>query len=75
MPVVGFLVGLLFVGWEVSRLAPSAINPIWIFVGLYFVPAIIAWTRHRSPMAVTVLNTAFGWTGIGWFVSLIWALR
>lgn len=74
MPIVGFLVVLLFVGFEVSRLAPNTINPIWIAVGLYFIPTIIAWMRGRSPMAVTVVNTALGWTGVGWFIALVWSL-
>ena len=74
MPVIGFLVVLLFVGFEVSRLAPQSINPIWVVVVLYFVPTAIAWIRGRSPMAVTVVNTALGWTGVGWFVALVWAL-
>lgn len=74
MPVIGFMVALLFIGFEVSRLAPAAINPIWIVVLLYFFPTMVAWIRGRSPMAVTVLNTSLGWTGVGWFVSLLWAL-
>jgi hypothetical protein len=48
MPIVGFLVVLLFVGFEVSRLAPNAINPIWIAVGLYFIPTIIFSRAPRS---------------------------
>lgn len=74
MPIFGFLVVLLFAAFEIRQLDPGHINIIWVAVGFYFVPSIIAWVRGKSPMAVTVVNTSLGWTGIGWFVSLVWSL-
>ena len=43
--------------------------------GLYFLPAIQAYRRkHRNRSAITVLNGLTGWTGIGWVISIVWAL-
>jgi Superinfection immunity protein len=71
----GFLVGLLFVAFVLTEhLGMDQSTIIWVAVGFYFVPTIIAWIRGRSPMAVTVVNTTLGWTGVGWFVSLVWSL-
>ena len=45
-----------------------------IFV-LYWLPTIIAIARHtHSALGVATLNLFFGWTGIGWFLALMWAL-
>jgi hypothetical protein len=42
---------------------------------LYWVPTIIACRKHkRNSTAICVLNFFFGWTVIGWFGALIWAL-
>ena len=47
---------------------------ILIFLGLYFLPSIIASNRHhKQTTAITVLNLFLGITGIGWVVALIWA--
>ena len=41
---------------------------------IYFLPTFIAAHRgHRVP-GIFLLNLFFGWTGIGWFVMLLWAL-
>ena len=49
----------------------------WIIVGfitLYFVPAIVAFSRkHNSNVAILVVNFAFGWSLVGWVIALIWA--
>jgi Superinfection immunity protein len=52
----------------------TGLNMIWMAIALYFLPSLVAILRRRSPLAVTFLNTAFGWTGIGWVVSMVWAL-
>jgi hypothetical protein len=45
-----------------------------IFV-LYWLPTIIAIARHtHSALGVATLNFFLGWTGIGWFIALMWAL-
>lgn len=45
-----------------------------VIVG-YFVPSIVAGSRkHKSVMAIVLVNILFGWTGIGWIWALIWAL-
>jgi len=39
---------------------------------LYFLPTILA--RHQPDfMGIFLVNLLFGWTVIGWFVTLIWA--
>jgi len=41
---------------------------------LYFVPTIIAAHRGHHVTGVLLLNLFFGWTGIGWFALLLWAI-
>jgi hypothetical protein len=44
-------------------------------IGLYFVPAIVAALRHtHNATAILLLNIFFGWTGIGWLVTLLMAV-
>jgi hypothetical protein len=43
---------------------------------LYFMPAIIAASKdHPQPGNVFFVNLFLGWTVIGWFVSLFWAIE
>ena len=43
---------------------------------MYFLPTLIALARSkRDTLAIFLLNFFLGWTVIGWFVSLIWALK
>ena len=42
---------------------------------LYWLPTIIAVVRHApSALGVAVVNFFLGWTVIGWFLALVWAL-
>lgn len=42
---------------------------------LYWLPTIIAIARHtHSALGVATLNLFLGWTGVGWFLALMWAL-
>jgi len=41
---------------------------------LYFLPTVVAAHRGHSVTGILLLNLFFGWTGLGWFVLLIWAL-
>jgi Superinfection immunity protein len=46
-----------------------------IGLGLYFVPAIIAFSRnHRNRVAILVLDLLLGWTLLGWVGALVWSL-
>jgi hypothetical protein len=41
----------------------------------YWLPTIIAFKRdHPSKGAIAAINFLFGWTFIGWVLSLVWAL-
>ncbi len=43
---------------------------------LYFVPAVIAAGKeHPQPGGVFFVNLFLGWTVIGWFVALFWAIE
>ena len=48
----------------------------WIIViVVYFLPSIAVLVRRRAnSAAIFALNLFLGWTGIGWVVSLVWAL-
>ncbi len=41
---------------------------------LYFLPAIVASHRGGPVGGILILNVLFGWTGIGWFALLLYAL-
>jgi hypothetical protein len=41
---------------------------------LYFLPTIVAANRGHGIALVLLLNLFFGWTVIGWFILLVWAL-
>lgn len=42
----------------------------------YFLPSIIALARSkRDTLAIFLLNFFLGWTGIGWIIALVWALK
>jgi hypothetical protein len=41
---------------------------------VYFLPTLIAAHRGHHITGILLLNLFFGWTGIGWFVLLLWAL-
>jgi hypothetical protein len=48
---------------------------VLVFVGLYFLPTIIAAMRHKSnTVAIGALNFLFGWTVLGWVICFIWSL-
>ena len=41
---------------------------------IYFLPTVIAFMRHNgSKVAILLINLFLGWSGIAWFVTLIWA--
>jgi hypothetical protein len=57
---------------------PASIHTISLLVvlALYFLPAIVALTRHvRNQASVIVINLFLGWTFIGWVVALAMACR
>ena len=42
---------------------------------MYWLPTIIAIVRQaHSALGVFLVNFFFGWTVLGWFLALIWAL-
>ncbi|MBU9171992.1 superinfection immunity protein [Burkholderia gladioli] len=45
-----------------------------IAIAFYFLPAIIADRRGRhDKLTLALFNALFGWTGIGWLMTLYWA--
>lgn len=43
---------------------------------IHFLPSFIAFSReHKSRMLILLLNVVLGWTGIGWIVLMIWAVK
>jgi hypothetical protein len=43
-----------------------------VAVVLYFLPTIIGHGK-RDATGIFIVNLLLGWTGIGWFVALLWA--
>lgn len=47
-----------------------------LFILIYTVPTVMACEAdHPKKRMILLVNLFFGWTGIGWFVSLYWSLR
>ncbi|AOJ05715.1 MULTISPECIES: superinfection immunity protein [Burkholderia] len=47
-----------------------------VAIALYFLPAIIAdRRRRRDKLTIALFNALFGWTGIGWLLTLYWVLQ
>ncbi len=45
---------------------------VWLLI--YLFPYIVAVVRkHRNSISILILNVFFGWTFVGWVVSLVWA--
>ena len=45
----------------------------WLIALLYFFPSLVAaYRKYRA--GIWLLNLFLGWTGLGWLVSLIWAV-
>jgi hypothetical protein len=47
---------------------------IFIGLGLYFLPYLVALGRHHKVAPVFVLNLFLGWTGLGWIIALVMAV-
>lgn len=76
--VAGFVVLSLVM---VLKVLPDLISAVGLGILLailfipYWLPTIIAYTRnHPSKGAIAVINCFFGWTFVGWVISLAWAL-
>ena len=41
---------------------------------LYFLPTMLAVRNGHEVTPILLLNFFFGWTGIGWFAMLLWAV-
>ncbi|HDR8858130.1 TPA: superinfection immunity protein [Burkholderia territorii] len=45
-------------------------------IALYFLPAVVADRRARhDKLTIAMFNALFGWTGIGWLMTLYWACQ
>jgi hypothetical protein len=43
---------------------------------VYFVPTIIALTRHHiNSLAIFVVNFLTGWSFVGWVIALVWSIK
>ncbi len=60
----------------VEGLGALALVVLLIFVALYFLPTIIAFTEgHEHKGAIFFYNIFLGWTVVGWIVLAIWAIQ
>jgi hypothetical protein len=65
---LGSIAGLIIVG--IALLSITAIGFL-----LYSLPSIVAFRRrHRSRGAICACNFLFGWTFLGWGITLVWSL-
>jgi len=69
--------------WSIAAYAADGSGPsgtdyvliiVIVVVCTYLLPTSIAYKRrHRSLLAIFVMNLIFGWTLLGWGLSLVWA--
>ena len=46
-----------------------------VMISFYFLPTIIAGSKnHPNRHAIFLVNLFLGWSGLAWFVTLIWAI-
>lgn len=57
-----------------SRLLETTMVELTILIAMFFLPTIVAGARGHNALAIFLLNFFFGWTVIGWFAALIWAV-
>jgi hypothetical protein len=51
-----------------------AMTLLTILALMYFIPTVVAMLRgHKSKFAIFILNLVGAWTGLFWFVALVWA--
>jgi uncharacterized membrane protein len=50
---------------------------LWaMMLGFYLLPMLAAWfQQHDQLYAIAALNLLLGWTLLGWFGALVWALK
>ena len=41
---------------------------------IYFMPTIVAMVLREDPLVIFLVNLFLGWTVIGWFAALFWAV-
>lgn len=79
---IGLVIGALVVFAVFARyIIPAMLAAIGIGAVIailfvpYWLPTVIAFFRgHPNKLAIAVVNFFFGWTFIGWFIALIWAV-
>lgn len=68
--------GLLLAAWAGGLGGVLVSVALVALLGLYMLPSILASdANHRHLAAIVALNVLLGWTGLGWLVTLEWALR
>jgi len=56
------------------RLDQNTLIALYILIGLYILPSIIAFVRRvRSWAPLLIVNIFFGWTILGWVGTLVWS--
>jgi hypothetical protein len=54
---------MVFIMFGFLAMIPAMLIPIYV----------AGYRRHNNSLAITVCNLTFGWTGVGWIATLIWA--
>ncbi|TGK36717.1 superinfection immunity protein [Leptospira andrefontaineae] len=45
------------------------------FIGMYFLPSIVAIVKKKNLILIPVLNLFLGWTVIGWIILLFLSVK
>ena len=76
--VIGFaLVCVIVVGLLFALNAPEYLSTFLLIVvalPIYFLPCLVAGSKHRNYLAIAIINVFLGWTLIGWVAALAWAV-
>ncbi|MBX3422236.1 MAG: superinfection immunity protein [Pirellulaceae bacterium] len=59
--------------WQFFTL-PIVCLVLMIGISLYAMPTIVAFLRyHKNVIPILIVNVCFGWTFLGWVLSLVWS--
>lgn len=59
-----------------SAIGAGLMLVIVLCIAVYFIPTVIAFMKQRTnKVSILLVNIFFGWSFIGWFIALIWAVN
>ena len=60
--------------FENNEITKEKIIAGFVLIFIYFIPSILARDKFQFKL-IFLLNLLLGWTGLGWLISLFWAIK